>query len=50
MLAHHNVRRIGIDVVEPVTTAAGSAPVKAATATAPAAPAPQPQNGKRPNA
>jgi recombination protein RecA len=50
VLAHHNIRRIGIDVVEPVTTAAGSAPVKAATATAPAAPAPQPQNGKRPNA
>jgi recombination protein RecA len=46
VLAHHNVRRIGIDVaqaVEPAPKAEGSRPVPA-----PAAPAPT--NGKRPNA
>ncbi|HTR49224.1 MAG TPA: recombinase RecA [Kofleriaceae bacterium] len=60
VLAHFNVRRIGIDVVaEPAAaaaapTATGSGPVKAAPAPAPAAtkataPVPPP-NGKRPNA
>jgi recombination protein RecA len=46
MLAHHNVRRIGIDVVEPPVVpaiAAGSKPVQVAASV-------PPQNGKRPNA
>jgi recombination protein RecA len=46
VLAHHNVRRIGIDVaaaVEPAPKAEGSRPVAAPAPTAPA-------NGKRPNA
>jgi recombination protein RecA len=56
VLTHHNIRRIGIDVApgvaEPVASAAGSAPVKAAAASAPAASAPAAHsNGsKRPNA
>jgi recombination protein RecA len=59
VLAHHSVRRIGIEVVpeDAPAVATGSGPVKAASAAAPptpakpaAAPAPSPNNGKRPNA
>jgi recombination protein RecA len=56
VLTHHNVRRIGIDVVsdaDATPVAAGSGPVKAAAPAPapvkPAAPVP-PSNGKRPNA
>jgi recombination protein RecA len=65
VLAHHSVRRIGIDVAidpTPIVDAADdkSGPAKAPVRVAPTAPAPQngkpiaptppPQNGKRPNA
>jgi recombination protein RecA len=57
VLAHHSVRRIGIEVLpEEAPVAAGSGPVKTAPATASPAPVkaatPQtpPNNGKRPNA
>jgi recombination protein RecA len=56
VLAHHAVRRIGIDVVPEASPAiaSGSGPVKPAAAAAPAAkpaaPTPAPNNGKRPNA
>src|SRR5512138_486442 len=47
VLSHHNVRRIGIDVVEPPHEADDKKP--SATKTGPA-PTPPPANGKRPNA
>jgi recombination protein RecA len=56
VLAHHNIRRIGIDVApEPASVAAAaddrSKPARPAAAAAPAAaPAAPPANGKRPNA
>jgi recombination protein RecA len=62
VLAHHSVRRIGIDVAPEAGAASttpaiatGSGPVKPAAAPAPSAkpaasPAPAPSNGKRPNA
>jgi recombination protein RecA len=58
LLAHHNIRRIGIDVVPEVVTAAVPSPSDddkaerrggGARSAAPAAP-PAPGNGKRPNA
>ena len=54
LLAHHNIRRIGIDVASEVTPTAASADDKAdkAKAARPAAPTPTAtaSNGKRPNA